>query len=455
MFAGTIAARVVFMVASSDDFSFARLAVDRGALSQPQIDECLENQKVLHGLGMHKGLHDVAVDKKLLSRDEAEAILAALSEDHPALSAAGYRLKRTIGSGSMGDVYLATQLCMDRDVALKILPTRLAGDREFQRRFMNEAKAMARLSHPNIVAGIEVGEADGRCFFTMEYVRGQSLSELIRKERKLPEARSLEMIRQVALAIEHAAEHEFVHRDIKPANILIEDETGAVKVTDFGIVKCLGAKGEDRTQVGQLLGSPHFMSPEQASGRDDIDVRADLYGTGATLFNMVTGKKPFDSGGFAAVVLRRLKEDFPDPAEHTRYVSDRMRELILRLTHRERDDRYQTPREFIEDIDRAMQGQMPQHAKPARPRPAKPAAAAPPTSTTDKDEDKAAPVPAEVKPAVPRRPSVRRRTQPLSQPYVVRMVSRRAVFIMALLSVGAMAGLIAGGYWLVLRFVMG
>jgi tetratricopeptide (TPR) repeat protein len=197
-------------------------------------------------------------------------------------------------------------------------------------------------------------------------VRGRSLADIIRRQGKMPEGRALEIARQMALAVQHACENGLIHRDIKPSNILITEETGEAKVSDFGVVKCLDTSDGERTQAGQVLGSPYYMAPEQAASAEDIDVRADLYGIGASMFHMVTGKKPFQSGAVTEVLLRRLREEFPDPKDSSRNVSDRMRELILRATHKDPRNRQQTPEELIEDIDLVSAGQMPRHGQPSR-----------------------------------------------------------------------------------------
>ena len=140
-----------------------------------------------------------------------------------------------------------------------------------------------------------------------------------------------------------------------------------VKVADFGLAKCLDYASEgDSTQAGDLLGTPQYMSPEQAVHPGEIDIRADLYATGATLYHMVTGQKPFGTGNFAAVMLRRISQPFPDPQDTNRNISDRMRELILRMTHRAIDERHQTPAELLKDLDRVIAGKMPKLGKAAR-----------------------------------------------------------------------------------------
>jgi serine/threonine-protein kinase len=217
-------------------------------------------------------------------------------------SLGGYELIRKLGEGGMGATYLARQVSMDRLVALKVLKKGLAKKAGFVERFVREAHLAGRLSHANIVQALDVGEAGGFHYLAMDYVEGQTASALIPSGGAMPEAQALDIALQVARALEAAHRQGIVHRDVKPENILVTAE-GIAKLCDFGLAR--EAEGESGlTQTGTALGTPHYIAPEQARGEGGVDVRADIYSLGATLYHLVTGRTPFE-GPTAAVVAGR------------------------------------------------------------------------------------------------------------------------------------------------------
>ena len=218
-----------------------------------------------------------------------------------------YSLQRELGRGGMGVVYLARDVQLDRDVAIKVLPSHLAMQLESRDRFLREARTAAGLSHPNIVPIHRVGEAAGFVFFVMAYVPGQTLGERLREEGPLAGADAMRIMREVAWALEYAHEHGIVHRDIKPDNILIEQGSGRVLVTDFGIARSRESDDVQRSDAGRISGTAHFMSPEQAAG-EPLDGRSDLYSLGVVGFLAVSGRLPFESRSVAAVLARQATE---------------------------------------------------------------------------------------------------------------------------------------------------
>jgi eukaryotic-like serine/threonine-protein kinase len=192
-----------------------------------------------------------------------------------------YDIERELGRGGMGVVYLAHDVKLDREVAIKVLPPLLAGTAEVRERFLREARTAARLSHPNIVAIHRADEIDSRVFFVMGYIAGESLADRLRRTGPLEARDAVPIIRDVALALAYAHERGIVHRDIKPENILLEASSGRAMVTDFGIARV--AEAAPLTMTGQVLGSVHYMSPEQVSG-DKLDGRSDLYSLGVVAF---------------------------------------------------------------------------------------------------------------------------------------------------------------------------
>lgn len=219
-----------------------------------------------------------------------------------------YSLQREIGRGGMGIVYLARDVQLDRDVAIKVLPTHLAATAESRDRFIREARTAAALSHPHIVPIHRVGEADGFVFFVMTYVDGETLGERLRTHGPLPPHEASRIMREVAWALAYAHGRGIVHRDIKPDNILLEAGTGRALVTDFGIAH--GASSTPSSEPGKIMGTAHFMSPEQAAG-EPVDGRGDLYALGVVGYLAVSGRLPFEGASLPALLMKQVNEPAP------------------------------------------------------------------------------------------------------------------------------------------------
>jgi serine/threonine-protein kinase len=240
-----------------------------------------------------------------------------------------YEIKRLLGQGAMGKVYLATDPKLDRKVAIKVLSTG-RGDTELRRRFRLEARAIAALKHPNIVELYDYsGEEAEDLYLVMEYVPGLSLYHLVNDRGPMSEATALCIGHELALALEHAHQHQVVHRDIKPENILLNN--GRIVLTDFGVVKAISPNSAlgvrtvaTRTQV---LGTPGFMAPEQFSGKN-IDARTDIFSFGAVLYNLTTGRLPFEGSSIDDILNRLRKGKFTDPRQFSPLLSGGFCELL-------------------------------------------------------------------------------------------------------------------------------
>jgi eukaryotic-like serine/threonine-protein kinase len=229
--------------------------------------------------------------------------------DLQAALAGEYSLQRELGRGGMGVVYLARDVQLDRDVAIKVLPSHMARVPAARERFLREARMAAGLSHPHIVPIHRVSEAAGFVFFVMSYVEGESLGERLRTRGPLPPADAMRMLREVAWALAYAHGRGIVHRDVKPDNILLEAATGRALVTDFGIAQG-GADSVVISDPGKVMGTAHFMSPEQAAGAA-LDGRSDIYALGVVGYLAVSGRLPFDASSTPALLLRQASEDAP------------------------------------------------------------------------------------------------------------------------------------------------
>src|SRR5215216_6919235 len=217
-----------------------------------------------------------------------------------------YSLQRELGRGGMGVVYLARDVQLDRDVAIEVLPTHLARSAAARERFVREARTAAGLSHPHIVPIHRVGEAGGFVFFVMSYVEGETLGERLRTRGPLAPADATRVMREVAWALAYAHGRGIVHRDIKPDNILLEAGTGRALVTDFGIARG-GRDAATATDPGKIMGTAHFMSPEQAAGQT-VDGRSDIYALGVVGYLAVSGRLPFEAPNVPALIVRQATE---------------------------------------------------------------------------------------------------------------------------------------------------
>ncbi len=262
-----------------------------------------------------------------------------------------YQLLRRLGRGGMAEVYLAEQLSLRRQVALKVLRKNLAGDEAYIRRFQHEAQAAAKLVHANIVQIHEVGCIDGTYFIAQEYVPGQNLKQLLsRIDRGVVDAvQAVNIIRQVAAALHKAAEQNIIHRDVKPENIMISP-TGEVKVADFGLARVVrDGEALNLTQVGITMGTPLYMSPEQVEGRP-VDPRSDLYSFGVTSYHMLAGRPPFDGETALAVAVQHLKNE-PKRLEALRPdLPEGLCRVVHKMLAKKPEDRYQRAIDLLRDL---------------------------------------------------------------------------------------------------------
>ncbi|MEO0480183.1 MAG: serine/threonine-protein kinase [Planctomycetota bacterium] len=267
-----------------------------------------------------------------------------------------YEILDRIGSGAMGTVFKARQKHMNRIVALKVLKPSLARDTRYVERLRREAQIVGQLNHPNIVTGYDLGAEGGYHFFVMEFVEGRSLKELLEEWGGFTEDRVLDVAIQVTRALEHALEVGIIHRDIKPANILI-DERNRVKLTDMGLAKV--ATDLTLTREGATVGTPQYISPEQAKNPRDVDVRSDLYSLGATLFHMSTGQTPFRAESIGELIAKVLHERAPSAIRLNPALTDGLSLVIRKLLAKDPDLRYQTPSDLLRDLERVQRSETP------------------------------------------------------------------------------------------------
>lgn len=258
-----------------------------------------------------------------------------------------YKILEVIGGGGMANVYLARDMILEREVAMKVLRFDFSNDDEFIKRFGREAQSATSLAHPNIVSIYDVGEEKGVYYIVMEYVEGQTLKQYIQQFAPVNPRKAVHIMVQIMAAIQHAHDNQIIHRDIKPHNILI-DHHGNVKVTDFGIAMALSATSI--TQTNSVLGSVHYLSPEQARG-GLANKKSDIYSLGIVLFELLTGRLPFDGESAISIALKHLQSETPSAKRWNPDIPQSLENIILKSTAKDPFHRYNSAEEMEEDLE--------------------------------------------------------------------------------------------------------
>jgi tRNA A-37 threonylcarbamoyl transferase component Bud32 len=285
-----------------------------------------------------------------------------------------YRIDARIGEGGMGVVYRATHVALNKPFAIKVMRGEQANDPEIVQRFVQEARAVSEIGHPNIVNISDFGRtADGAVYFAMEFLHGRTLAEQmllgpLSRERALP------IFIQISGALEAAHQHDIVHRDLKPDNVYLTREAehhDFVKVLDFGIAKVKNAAAK-LTRTGMVFGTPHYMSPEQAAGQS-VDHRSDIYSLGVIMFQVFAGQLPFDAESFMGVMTKHMFEPVPSPSSVSGAVQGPIEDILIKALQKKPEQRYQSMRELQAELERVQSGRPLLHsALPTRPEPTEP-----------------------------------------------------------------------------------
>ncbi|HET9163145.1 MAG TPA: protein kinase [Solirubrobacterales bacterium] len=262
-----------------------------------------------------------------------------------------YRLEAKLGSGGMSTVYLARDETLDRPVAVKVMHREMSEQPDQLQRFRQEARAVAKLTHPNVVSVIDAGEDGGHPYIVFEYVKGETLKQRISRVGALDTQEAIAYAIEVARGLGVAHARNMVHRDIKPQNVLI-DEEGRAKLTDFGISRQLEQDGV--TATGRVLGTTDYVAPEQAMGKD-VDPRSDIYSLGVVLYEMLIGQVPFHADSQVGVAMKHVNEDLPDVQRRRPEASAAVALVVERATAKNPDERYQTAAEMIDDLETALE----------------------------------------------------------------------------------------------------
>jgi serine/threonine-protein kinase len=337
----------------------ANKLISRGLLSAEECQQCRATGEETAGVDPFLIR---LVKAKYLTR--GQALRVKQQERAPALTLEipGYEVLEKLGEGSMGEVYKARQLSMDRLVAIKKLKPRLATNAEFIERFQREAHLAAKFSSNNAVQAIDVGAVGSDHYFVMEYVEGVSIKEQLEKGKVYEEREAVDIVLQIAQALQHAHRRGLLHRDVKPANIILTAE-GIAKLADLGMARDTADQTRAEEEKGMAIGTPYYMAPEQVEGRTDVDIRADIYSLGATFYHMVTGQPPFPGKKVKEVLLAHIEQELTPPDHLNTKLSSGLGEVVECMMAKDRDQRYQTPADLIVDLECLLNGEAPRLAR--------------------------------------------------------------------------------------------
>ncbi|MBW7992865.1 MAG: serine/threonine protein kinase [Planctomycetes bacterium] len=343
------------------DTVFGKMAIEQGLCTDKELQQSLEELKT-RSAANPAILKDLMVELGYITESQAERLGTGIKESKAAAhQIPGYKIVGKLGAGAMAVVYKARQLSLNRMVAIKILPKRFTENPEYVERFYKEGQAAGKLNHPNIVQAIDVGEAGGYHYFVMEYVEGKTIADDLSAGKVFEETEALDMIIQVANALGHAHALSLIHRDVKPKNIMINN-SGTIKLADMGLARATTDIEAAQSEQGKAYGTPYYIAPEQIRGKIDIDGRADIYGLGATLYHMLTGRVPFMAEDSADVMRKHLKEKLIPPDHINTLLSAGVSEVIEIMMAKKKENRYNNIEELLVDLNALREGQTPLQA---------------------------------------------------------------------------------------------
>ncbi len=346
---------------ASFDTEIARLVVEKSFATDDEIGHAREIQKQVSD-PPQSSLSAILVAEGIVTAGQIKRLRNEMDTSPASQQIPGYELLGKLGKGAMATVLKARQLSLDRIVAIKVLPKRLSENPDYVERFYKEGKAAARLNHANIVQAFDVGEAGGYHYFVMEYVAGHTVFDEIDRGKSFSEAEALDIVIQIAEALDHAHERGFIHRDVKPKNIMLTQD-GVAKLADMGLAREANDIEAALQEKGRAFGTPYYISPEQIRGQVTVDFRADIYGLGGTFYHMVTGRVPFEASTPAAVMHKHLKDTLTPPDHINTKLSAGVSEIIEVMMAKRPEHRYASTKDLLLDLKAVRRGEPPLQAR--------------------------------------------------------------------------------------------
>ncbi len=339
------------------DTLIGRLVIDQGLATADEVKHCLTISRTAED-SSGQSLAQLLVDKSYVTSRQIARLRELIEAERSGQKITGYKILGKLGAGAMATVYKAKQISLDRMVAIKKLPEKYSQNPQFIERFFAEGRAAASLNHPNIVQAFDVGNEGDLYYFVMEYVEGRTVHDDITKHKRYTEGEAINIVIQVAEALEHAHTRGLIHRDVKPKNIMITKE-GVVKLADMGLARAISDKEAAEAEAGRAFGTPYYISPEQIRGEKDIGPPADIYSLGATLYHMVTGSVPYEGKNPSAVMHKHLKSELVPPDHVNPKLSAGISEVIEMMMAKRVKDRYANCTDVLVDLRALKKGETP------------------------------------------------------------------------------------------------
>jgi serine/threonine-protein kinase len=340
------------------DTLVGRLVVDNGLATPEEVQHCLEQARSIREQDSSASLVQILIDNEYVTKRQIARLRAIIEAERSGQKIPGYKVLGKLGAGAMATVFKAVQLSLDRTVAIKVLPRKFTSNPQFIERFYAEGRAAATLNHPNIVQAFDVGKAGEFHYFVMEYVDGRTVYDDIVKQKRFPERDALDVVIQVAEALNHAHAKGLIHRDVKPKNVMITGE-GVVKLADMGLARAVSDKEAAEAEAGKAFGTPYYISPEQIRGEREIGPPADIYSLGATFYHMVTGAVPFEGKNPSAVMHKHLKSELVPPDHVNPKLSAGVSEVIEMMMAKAPGERYKNCDDLLADLRAVRKGEAP------------------------------------------------------------------------------------------------
>lgn len=331
------------------DTFLGRLVVDQGLATPEEVQQCLEQARGFVEDTNQRSLAELLIENDYITKRQAERLKQVADAERTGQQIPGYKVMGKLGAGAMASVWKAKQLSLDRFVAIKVLPKKFTSSAQFVERFYAEGRSAALLNHPNIVQAYDVGKAGDYHYFVMEFVDGRTVYDDIVKHKRIPEGDAIDMIMQIADALQHAHERGLIHRDVKPKNIMITKE-GVAKLADMGLARAVSDREAAEDEKGKAFGTPYYISPEQIRGEVKINATADIYSLGATLYHMVTGAVPFDGKNPSDVMHKHLKSELVPPDHVNPKLGAGISEVIEMMMAKDPKKRYGSCKDLLVDL---------------------------------------------------------------------------------------------------------